>query len=206
MRKETVGKKFLKSLFLGGIFLGVYFINLMLIKKLTFYNFRTLEQKKILTEIYNINQNLQRQFNFSSFPSSNQIISQAEVGDGRVANLKAFFRKYNSPLYDYAELIVKVSDKYGFDYRLLPAIAMQESTLCKYIPENSYNCWGYGIYGDQVIKFSSYEEAIETVARGIKRDYLDKGLTTPELVMKKYTPSSPGTWAKGVSFVFRLLE
>jgi hypothetical protein len=119
--------------------------------------------------------------------------------DPRVANLKVFFRKHNSDLYEHTQFIVQTSDKYGLDYRLLPAIAMQESTLCKNIPHNSYNCWGWGIYGNKVTRFSSYEEAVDTVARGLKKHYIDHGLVSVEQIMSKYNPSSPnGSWAHGV--------
>lgn len=162
--------------------------------------------QKIFYEINHIsNQN-----NFFILPSINRASVSYETklifGDSRVANLKSFFRKYNSPLYDYAEKIVEVSDRYHFDYRLLPAIAMQESNLCLKIPENSYNCWGWGIYGDKVTKFNSYNEAIEMVAKGIKEEYLDKGLVTASQIMKKYTPPSLGSWAKGVNLFIKLLE
>lgn len=132
--------------------------------------------------------------------------NEITVGDGRAANLKNFFRKYRSPLFDYAEYIVATSDKYKFDYRLLPAIAMQESQGCLKIPEDSRNCWGFGIYGDNVLKFDSYEQAIETVAEAIKHDYIDRGLITPEDVMSRYTPSSKGSWASAVTFFFQALE
>lgn len=128
------------------------------------------------------------------------------LSDSRSDNLRNFFRKYRSPLYDSADFIVKISDTYHFDYRLLPAIAMQESTLCKYIPENSHNCWGYGIYGSLVLKYSSYNEAIEAVAKDLKSNYLDKGYTTPELIMSKYTPRSPGSWARSINFFITSLE
>lgn len=128
------------------------------------------------------------------------------VKDQRVAVLKAFFRKYDSPLYEHADFIVKVSDEYGLDYRLIPAISMQESTACKFIPHNSYNCWGWGIYGDKITRFKSYPDAIETIAKGLKKNYIDKGLTTPEQIMAKYTPSSNGSWARGVGHVLGVLE
>ena len=57
-----------------------------------------------------------------------------------------------------------------------------------------------------VMRFSSYEEAIETVAAGIKRNYVDTGLITPEDVMKKYTPSSNGSWANAVTYFFKVLD
>lgn len=128
------------------------------------------------------------------------------TGDARSKNLKHFFRKYNSVLYDHTDHIVAVADKYKFDYRLLPAIAMQESNLCKYTPPNSHNCWGWGIYGDLVTKFDSYDEAIDVVAYGIKTHYIDKGLVTASAIMQKYTPSSNGSWARGVNNVLGWLE
>jgi hypothetical protein len=126
--------------------------------------------------------------------------------DKRIAILKAFFRRYESPLYDHSRFIVQVSDENGIDYRLIPAIAMQESTACKFIPNNSFNCWGWGIYGNKITKFKSYQEGIQIVARGLKIGYIDKGLKTPEEIMPKYTPSSKGSWARGVSTVLGVLE
>lgn len=131
---------------------------------------------------------------------------ETKTDDLRVANLKRFFRKYNSPLYDSADVVVNTADKYDFDYRLLPAIAMQESGLCRVIPNNSHNCWGWGIYGTTVTRFESYPVAIETVSKGIKTYYIDKGLTTPEQIMAKYTPSSNGSWARGVNQFIQALE
>lgn len=125
-----------------------------------------------------------------------------EVADGRAANLKRVLKKYNSPLYDSAEYMVTKADEYGFHYGLLFAIAMQESQGCKVIPPGSHNCWGYGIYGDTVTTFTSYNEAIDTVSAGIYKNYIQKGLTTPEDIMKRYTPNSDGSWAYAVNFFF----
>jgi hypothetical protein len=135
-----------------------------------------------------------------------EYFNESGIKDKRVAILKAFLRQYDSPLYDHAEFIVKVSDENQLDYRLIPAIAMQESTGCKFIPHNSYNCWGWGIYGNTVTRFTSYPEAIDTVARGLKKNYIDHGLTTTEQIMKKYNPSSNGSWAFGVTYFLDGLE
>lgn len=135
-----------------------------------------------------------------------EILTEFKTEDIRVANLKFFFRKYDSVLYDKSEYIVKMADQYKLDYRLIPAIAMQESGLCKSIYEGSHNCWGWGIYGNKVTRFSSYEEAIETISRGLKKNYIDKGLTTPEDIMRKYTPPSTGSWAFGVNFFLKIIE
>ncbi|MBI5127148.1 hypothetical protein HZA76_01695 [Candidatus Roizmanbacteria bacterium] len=160
--------------------------------------------EKILSDI---NEDKNSQFYSSNAPINNKgSNTEVSLADGRAANLKAFFRKYNSPLYNWADKIVEVSDFYQFDYRLLPAIAMQESNLCRVIPDDSHNCWGWGIYGTTVTKFDSYDEAIETVAKGIKKEYIDKGLVTASAIMKKYTPPSQGSWAHGVNTFLRALE
>lgn len=141
--------------------------------------------------------------------SGGSVQGMATTDDARVPIIQKFYRKYNSPLLEHAEFIVQTADAYGIDYRLIPAISMQESTGCKFIPENSYNCWGWGIYGDKVTRFSSYQEAIETVSRGLKKNYYDKGLREPQTIMAKYTPPAlekGGSWAKGVNYFFAELD
>ena len=146
------------------------------------------------------------QISMSQEKTKPELLTEFKTQDIRVANLKYFFRKYESVLYDHSEFIVKLADQFKLDYRLIPAIAMQESGLCKNIYEGSYNCWGWGIYGNTVTRFGSYEEAIETISRGLKTNYIDKGLTTPEDIMRKYTPPSTGSWAFGVNFFLKIIE
>jgi hypothetical protein len=149
---------------------------------------------------------------FLSVPNSDNSDSlgmASHASDARSALLKKFFKKYKSPLEPLSEYIVYQADNYGIDYRLIPAIAMQESTGCKFIPEESFNCWGYGIYGDKVLRFESYEHGVERVTSGLKKNYVDKGLTSPQAIMHKYTPPSialGGPWASGVEFFFDQIE
>jgi len=119
--------------------------------------------------------------------------------DARPALVAQFLKKYNSPLIPYAQLLVDKADKYGLDYALIPAMAMQESNLCQKIPDNSHNCWGFGIYGNKVMKFNSYEEAIEAVAKTLKEKYIEDSLTNPDLIMSRWTPSSNGSWSFAVN-------
>ncbi|HBC72655.1 MAG: hypothetical protein UX91_C0005G0036 [Candidatus Amesbacteria bacterium GW2011_GWB1_47_19] len=129
--------------------------------------------------------------------------------DARALSIRRYLHRYGSPLEPYSDQIIAISDKYRLDYRLLVAIARQESNLCKIIPKESHNCWGYGIYGDQVIRFRNYPEAMETVAKTLKRKYIDQGLDTPEEIMAKYTPPSlekDGAWAKAINQFLTDLE
>ncbi len=187
-------------------FIALFLVNILVFLKLKNHTNREAAIQNILAEIENQNPAVS-QFNNSSAPfATDSLKTEALVSDGRSANLKAWFRKHNSPLYDFADVIVRESDKNDFDYRLLPAIAMQESTLCRAIPEDSHNCWGWGIYNTTVTRFDSYEVAIETVAAGLKKEYIDKGLVTASAIMDKYTPSSKGSWAYGVNTFLRALE
>jgi len=112
--------------------------------------------------------------------------------------IKKYLKRYDSPLLPYADFLVKTAREYNMDPRLLIAIAQQESNLCKKIPDDSHNCWGWGIHSQGTLKFPSYKEAIEAVTKGISEKYLGRGLTTPEDIMGIYTPLSRGSWASGV--------
>lgn len=126
--------------------------------------------------------------------------------DGRVEAIRQFLASYESPLEPYAKNIVEDADKYGLNFRLLPAIAMQESGLCAKAPEDSFNCWGFGIYGGKITRFGSYPEAINTVTRTLATKYKDKGLVTPEQIVTIYTPSDDGDWSFSVNHFMQELQ
>jgi hypothetical protein len=125
-----------------------------------------------------------------------------ELDDARAVIVANFLERYKSPMepYDYygAEL-VKIADKYGIDFRLLPAIAMQESNLCKATnPDAPGNCLGFGIHKRGTLDFDNYLAGFDRAGRELKERYIDIGLDTPEKIMTKYTPSSNGSWAESV--------
>jgi len=145
---------------------------------------------------------------FAALPNFNQNIKTSlKIDDARPEIVRQYLKKYSSPLEEHAQLIVDLSDQYGFDYRWMVAIAQQESNLCKRIPEDSHNCWGWGIYGDKVTRFDSFEEALRRIAPQFVKSFLKGDHTRePMEVMKTYTPPSTGSWANGVSTFFRHLE
>jgi hypothetical protein len=137
---------------------------------------------------------------FASLPSTIPSIGGLPTeSDARPEILKQYLMYYKSPLAPFAAYVVEVADKYQIDFRLITAIAQQESNLCKIIPPGSYNCWGWGIHSEGTLGFSSFSEGIETVSEGLKTEYLDKGYQTVEEIMSKYTPLSNGSWAYGVN-------
>ncbi|OGK57380.1 hypothetical protein A3J15_01460 [Candidatus Roizmanbacteria bacterium RIFCSPLOWO2_02_FULL_38_10] len=188
------------------LFASLYLTNLLLIGRISYSISINQKQETLLAEIDKASLQ-ENQFAFSAAPLVlGAIETEVKTADSRALNLMSFFRRYNSDLFPYADLIVQEADRYGLDYRILPAIAMQESTLCKRIPEKSFNCWGWDITGSNTRRFASYEEGIKTVSEGIKRLYVDKGLTTPSQVMAKYAPHSPGSWSFAVNHFMSLLD
>lgn len=144
---------------------------------------------------------------FASLPTEFPYISENIISsDARPEIIKKYLKFYNSPLLPYSSLIVEVADRYSLDFRLITAIAQQESNLCKVIPPDSYNCWGWGIHSRGSLGFSSFEEGIETVSSGLRNEYLNKGYTTVEQIMSKYTPQSNGSWAHGVNQFLQEME
>lgn len=154
-------------------------------------------------------------FIFSALPAfDEQIKTSVKTADARPEIIRQYLEKYDSPLEPHANLIVALSDQYKFDYRWLVAIARQESNLCKFIPENSYNCWGWGIYPEpsnpevlKVTRFDNYEDALRRIAPQFTKIFL-KGThyKDPNEVMKTYTPPSDGSWADAVTQFFGHLE
>ncbi len=144
---------------------------------------------------------------YAALPGNQNVLGDStSPQDARVAVVADFFKKYHSELFPYAQTVITAADKYGLDYRLIPAIAMQESNLCKKAPKDSYNCWGFGIYGKNVTKFGSYPEAIDTITRTLAGQYKGNGLETPQQIMSRYTPSSDGSWANAVTQFMNQLQ
>lgn len=122
-----------------------------------------------------------------------------QAADARPELIRQYLEKYKSPLLPYSDLIISLSDQYGLDFRLIVAIAQCESNVCKIIPPESYNCWGFE---NGATHFRSWEQALNQVAKTLKEGYIDQGLVTPELIMSKYAPPSVkigGPWARCVS-------
>ena len=152
---------------------------------------------------------------FAALPVYQQEIKTSlQTADARPEIIRQYLHKFESPLEPHSDLIVQLSDQYSFDYRWMVAIAQQESNLCKHIPENSFNCWGWGIYPEpgnpevlKVTRFDNYEDALRRIAPQFTKIFL-KGEHSrdPAEVMKTYTPPSDGSWANGVSTFFSHLE
>ena len=143
----------------------------------------------------------------SSDSSANfsKIIASMKASDGRAKVLKAYLERYNSPLAPYAKTFITAADQYNLDWRLVAAISGVESTFGKAEPVDCYNGWGFGIYGTQTLCFPTYREAIFTISKSLRQQYMDKWGAADVYAIGHYYAASP-TWASRVSYFMADME
>lgn len=127
--------------------------------------------------------------NNASTNENSVIITQEEVIRKEKAEaIDAYFDKYDTPLKGYGMKFVLEAEKNEIDWRLLPAIAMRESTggiyACKNVPNSVFG------WGSCKIGFKSIDESIEVVAKNLggnnpNTDHHYEGKTT-EQILRKY--------------------
>lgn len=117
-----------------------------------------------------------------------QFLASVEGGDSKSALVSKFLLENNSPMAKSTDTFIKAADKYNLDWRLLPAIAFTESTLGKKTPFGTYNAFGWGVVANtnRGQNFESWDEAIFTVAKGLRENYYNQGLTTLESINARY--------------------
>jgi len=62
------------------------------------------------------------------------------------------------------------------------------------------------VHGNSAIYFESFDDAIETVGKGISEKYVSRGLDTPEKMAPVYTPPNSINWKNGVNFFISKIE
>lgn len=90
-------------------------------------------------------------------------VSVDDIRQQRADAIDSFFKSRSMPLHGTGMTFVLVSEKYGLDWRLLPAIGVRESSGGK--AACSYNAFGWG--SCKLHNFHSYEEAIEAVGKNL---------------------------------------
>lgn len=133
---------------------------------------------------------------------SNEISAER---DYRAKVLKEYLESQNSPLAGYANDFIVQADKYNLDWRLVAAISGVESTFGEAIPTDSYNGWGWGVYGDNVIRFKSWPDGIATVSQGLRERYIDQWKAKDIYEIGSMYASSP-TWASHVEYYLKKIR
>lgn len=114
--------------------------------------------------------------------------------DDREKRLRNFLSANRSPLTAYSKELIKIADKYGLDWRLLPAIAGVESNFGLYIPFGSYNPYGWN---NGNFYFKNWTESTEYVASQIREKWGHFGTITPHKIGPFYAASP--NWSYKVS-------
>ena len=139
---------------------------------------------------------------FGQEVAGNSAIIRKEASSGASAKakkllkrkvMKAVLEQYNSPLVSAADSFMDACGKYDLDCYLLPSISCVESSFGKYLMPNSYNPFGWG---GGYIYFESWSEGIDTVASGLRNNYVNRGADTVEKIGPIYAQST--TWSAKV--------
>src|SRR3989344_3217997 len=123
---------------------------------------------------------------------SDERIETMIIWEERAEAIDRYFKARNMPLEGMGMKMVIEAKKNDIDWRLLPAIAIRESTGGKFACKTAgYNSFGWG---SCKIGFDSNEEAIETVARNLggnepKTEHHYAGKNTKQ-ILQKYNPPS----------------
>ena len=100
--------------------------------------------------------------------SAQEIQKENDILLEQSGKIDTYFKKRGMPLQGFGKKMVKEAKEHDLDWRLLPALAVQESSggiqACRY---NSYNVFGWDSCGTH---FKSYDDAIEVVARNLGGD------------------------------------
>jgi hypothetical protein len=119
------------------------------------------------------------------------------------AQIDKYLRERGSPLAGRGATFVREGRKNGVDPLLLVAIAGAETEFGTYGPSQKIrNPFGWGPH----IQFPSWDAAIATVAKGLRKGYLDEGLKTISQIGAKWAPAGAANgptnlnsnWAKNV--------
>lgn len=135
--------------------------------------------------------------------NSTEVRIESKKLDNRAVILAKYLAKFDSPLQYHAQDFIDASETYQLDWKMLPAIAGVESTFGKQIP-GGFNAWGWGVYGTQAIYFNSWKDGIFTIAEGLRKNYLNRGLRDPYSINRIYAASPH--WGAKVTYFMQDLE
>lgn len=116
--------------------------------------------------------------------------------DERAEKIDAYFSKWDLPLAGYGAKMVAAADKYGLDWRILPALAMLETTGGKNLCGTGGNKNAFG-FGGCSIYFKTFEDAFDAVAKtlsgnGEKTADLYSGKSIEEILEVYNPPETKG--------------
>ncbi len=120
-------------------------------------------------------------------------VGKAQAFSEKEIKLNLVLQAYHSPLQGHEKQLIETAERYHLDWALLAAISGTESAFAKRMPHNCLNPFGWGIYGQNKLCFSSFDQAIETVGQGIGTKYNTSSLET---IAHTYNSAHTQHWLK----------
>ena len=129
----------------------------------------------------------------------------------KAAKIDAYFGKYDLPAEGYGMDMVVAADKYGLDWRLLPALAKLETTGGKHTCKNPKGINNWFGWGSCRIGFDSVEESFDVIAMNLTGNnpktesyYKDKSI---EKILEVYNPpATPGITPNYHKLAFKIMD
>lgn len=118
--------------------------------------------------------------------------------DDRLTKLRRFFVLRASPISHLAEDFIAVADRHGLDWRLLPSIAIVESSGGKYYQNGNIFGWDNGVQ-----RFASIQRSIDVIGTQLTRIRYYKGKDLNGF-LRTYNPV--GDYPSRVKKVMRALD
>ena len=110
-------------------------------------------------------------------------------------------KRYNAPLLSEVDSFLEACTTYNLDCYLLPAISGVESTFGRFLLPGTFNPFGWG---RGLLAFTSYNQTIMTVGKGLRENYINKGATTVDKIGRIYCEGD--TWSGKVKFFMNQFE
>jgi len=151
---------------------------------------------------------------YSIYSSNPLVLQQSAINiysrDSRAQKINEVFKMFNCPLEGMGDVFVYEADKNNIPWWLAASVAFQESSCGKNTPKvdgmETYNAWGWAVYGGMAFSFDNWVRGIETVSRYFSKYFISQGITDPCEIMKIYTPPSSGSWCEGVNHFAEIIR
>jgi hypothetical protein len=115
--------------------------------------------------------------------------------------IKRVLERYGSPMADTVDDFIASCVKYDLNCYLLPSIAGVESGFGRAMIDGTHNAFGWG---GGYIYFDSWADAYDTIGKGLRERYIDRGATDIASVGDIYAESP--TWPQKVSYWMSVFE
>ena len=130
--------------------------------------------------------------------------------DSRAQKINGVFKYFKCPLEGMGEKFVEEADSNNIPWYIVAGIAFKESSCGKNTPKvegaESYNAWGWAVYGTTTKTFDNWARGIETVSKYLGTRFYSQGITDECEIMKVYTPPSNGSWCEDVKYFGNLIQ